>query len=155
LAQPELALALVHASYVATTLASGFLVRLLVDPSEAAKLKEQIEVLTSQLPPKKARVTRKLEKKARIVESELAPLRRKYTRLSMVRIAVVALVYALGLWFVAAFLPPYFPAPAALPFITVEHEGQAYVPSVLLYVFGLVLLSPLSTKIAEVPRKKR
>uniref|UniRef100_A0A7J3ZKE4 DUF106 domain-containing protein n=1 Tax=Fervidicoccus fontis TaxID=683846 RepID=A0A7J3ZKE4_9CREN len=151
LSEAEQVLLLVHLAYLAASILTGYLVRLFANPLEARRLRLEIDALASHLPPKRARVTRKLEKKARIIESELSVLRKKYARLSIKRIGIVSLVYGLAFWTVVVFFPPALPAPVHVPFITKVVDGTPVIPTLYLFIFGLFLLSPLATRISEPP----
>lgn len=134
-----------------SSITMGFLMRLFANPHEASYLKKRIEELTKALPPKHMRTTPKIVKKARIIESELSRIRRKYMLISFKRITAVFIVYGITLALIVAKFPPFLESPVAIPIITFLVEGKPMVPSTYVYLMGILLLSPIAMRLSEPP----
>lgn len=135
---------------VLSAIIMGLLMRLIVNPQEAVTIKNKIRELERTLPPKHMR-TPKHERKARIIESEIRKLRRKYTIISMKRLTIMFLVYGLSLAIIFLKLPPLISSPISIPFFTYEIDGKSYIPISMVYIMVILLLSPISLRIAEPP----
>jgi len=135
---------------VISAIAMGLLMRAVANPSEAAQLKRRIRELEDSLPPKHLR-TPKMEKKVRVVESELRRLRRRYSVISLKRLTAMFAVYGLTLAYIFLKLPPLLSSPIRLPLLTYEVEGRALIPVSIVYIMVVLLLSPVSLRIAEPP----
>lgn len=129
-------------------ISSGLLMRLLVDPNEALKLKTSIIELERSLPPRYMR-DRKREKKARMIESELRRLRKAYTKVVLKRITALMIVYTLSLIAVLYLSERFVLSPIKLPLLTYEMEGRTVTPTSTVFVLLILVLLPLTTWIAE------
>lgn len=133
---------------ISSAILMGILMRAVANPQEAVKIKRRLKELESALPPKHLR-TPKHERKARLIESEARKLRRRYSIITLKRLTAMFIVYGVMLLLILLRLPPLIPSPISLPLFTYEIEGRPFVPSALIYVMVILLLSPLSLKIAE------
>jgi len=150
----EIILLQLHISYFIATILMGYLMRIFVDPEEAKSLKKRIENLSSQLPPKHMRTTPKIARKARIIEGELARIRRKYMMINFKRITVIFFVYGIGLILILYKLPYMLIAPAKIPIITFTVEDKPVIPTSYIFLMGILALSPLALRIAEPPEQQ-
>lgn len=134
-----------------SSITMGLLMRFFADPKEAVYLKKKMEELARQLPPKHARTTPKIAKKARLIESELARVRRRYMIISFKKITAVFIVYGITLALVVTRLPTFVESPVFIPLITFIIDEKPMVPTSYLYLMGILLLSPLAMRISEPP----
>lgn len=143
-----ISLLIIYMLGVSSALLMGILMRAMVNPQEAIKIRQRLRELESSLPPKHLR-TPKHERKARIVEIESKKLRKRYAILTLKRLTAMFIVYGITLFIILLRLPPLIVSPVRIPLFTYEIEGQAYVPLSLIYIMIVLLLSPLSLRIAE------
>ena len=134
-----------------SSITMGFLMRLFANPRESTYLKKRIEELTRILPPKHARTTPKIAKKARLIESELSRVRRQYMILSFKKITAVFIVYGITLVIVVTRFPAFIESPVFVPLVTFIIENQPMVPSSYIYLMGILLFSPIAMRLSEPP----
>ena len=134
---------------IGSSITMGVLMRFFADPKESAYLKKRMEELSKTLPPKHMRTTPKMAKKARLIESELSRVRRRYFIFSLKKITAVFIVYGITLALVAYRLPAFIESPVFVPFITFIVNDVPMVPSTFVYLMGILLLSPLAMRLSE------
>ncbi len=147
------ALIVVHISYIVATIAMGLLMRLAANPEEVASIKRRIEDISSRIPPKHARTSPKLIRKARLLENELSRLRKRYTIINLKRLTAVFIAYGIGLFIVMYKLPYLFESPAHIPLLTFKLHGKYFIPSTYIFLMGILLASPIALKISEYTRE--
>lgn len=145
-----LLLTYIYALGVSSAIAMGLIMRLMANPKEALYIKQRIRELESSLPPKHMR-TPKHERKARVIEGEIKKLRKRYTVITLKRLTAMFLIYGIALTYIFIRLPPLIPSPIGLPLLTYEIDGQEYVPLSIIYIMVILLLSPVSLRLAEPP----
>jgi len=142
-------LILTHVSFIIATIVMGVVMRLSVDPREMDSVKRRIEDISARIPPKHMRTTPKLVRKARLLESEVARLKKRYMIMSLKRLTAVFLVYGISLGLIIYKLPYMFESPVRIPLLTFEVEGKYFIPSPYVFLMGVLLLSPIALKIGE------
>lgn len=135
---------------VLSALIMGFLMRLVANPLEASIIKHKIRELELSLPPKHLR-TPKHERKARVIESEIKKLRKKYTIITLKRLTAMFLVYGVTLTIIFLKLPPLISSPVPIPLFTYIIDSKIYVPTSVVYIMVILILSPISLRLAEPP----
>jgi hypothetical protein len=140
----------IYALGILSALVMGVLMRLVANPIEASSIKQRMRELESTLPPKHLR-TPKHERKARIIESEVRKLRKRYTIITLKRLTAMFFVYGVTLTIIFLRLPPMISSPVPVPLFTYEIEGKIYVPTSIVYIMIILLLSPTSLRLAEPP----